>query len=85
MQKSRAIKKKLLKARIALGHTIQKILDISSLKKRLVHLEHSRQKREEIQEELRVLNKLAAHQARLVRHYESLTNQDGKKLPLRPQ
>ncbi|NBC08498.1 MAG: hypothetical protein GVY26_14995 [Bacteroidetes bacterium] len=67
----RSVKRRLIKARIALNHTIQKILDINRNRKRLTYSRQSSQREEIFNEELRVLNKMAENQARLVRHYEN--------------
>jgi len=66
----RSVKRRLIKARIALNHTIQKILDINRNRKRLTYSRRSGKREDIFNEELRVLNKMAENQARLVRHYE---------------
>jgi hypothetical protein len=72
--KKRSIKRRLIKARIALNHTIQKILDINRNRKRLTYSKKADERESSFNEELRVLNKMAENQARLIRHYEqSLT------------
>lgn len=73
--KKRSIKRRLIKARIALNHTIQKILDINRNRKRLTYSKQAAKREEVFNEELRVLNRMAENQARLVRYYEnSLTS-----------
>ena len=67
---TKSIKRRLLKAKITLNHTIHKILQINHSRKRLPYLEDGRFKERALNEELKVLNKIAAQQARLVRHYE---------------
>ena len=67
----RSVKRRLIKARIALNHTVQKILDINRNRKRLTYARQSGRKEEILNEELRVLNKMAENQARLIRHYEN--------------
>jgi len=67
----RSVKRRLIKSRIALNHTIQKILDINRNRKRLTYSRQSGKREEVFNEELRVLNKMAENQARLVRHYEN--------------
>lgn len=69
---SREIKRRLLKAKFTLQQTIQSILTINRKRKALDFLETEQvvEKSGELQEELKVLNKIAAHQARLVQHYE---------------
>lgn len=66
----RAIKRKLVKARMILNQTVQKILDVNHHRKRLQYLEDTRKKEAALGEELKVLNKIADYQARLIRHYE---------------
>jgi hypothetical protein len=66
----RSIKRKLVKARMILNQTLQKILDINHHRKRIQHLEDTRQREVALSEELKVLNKIANYQARLIRHYE---------------
>ena len=69
---SRTIIKKMLKAKDALNHTIQKILEINRKQKQLLQFKSELQKQQTLNEELRLLNKMAATQARIVRHYESM-------------
>jgi len=64
------MKRRLLRARITLNQTIQKILEINRKKKGLPYVKNLKQEQEVIYEELRVLNKIAEHQAKLIRHYE---------------
>lgn len=68
---TRSMKRRLLRARITLNQTIQKILDINKKKKTLPYNPNARQEVREINEELRVLNKIAEHQAKLIKHYET--------------
>jgi hypothetical protein len=67
---TRPMKRRLLRARITLNQTIQKILDINRKKKALPYVQNPQQEQEVIHEELRVLNKIAEHQAKLIKHYE---------------
>ena len=53
-----------------LNQTVQRILDINHTRKRLPYLEDKHKKEEALVEELKVLNKIADQQARLIRHYE---------------
>lgn len=78
--KSRIIKRRLVKARSALYQTIQKILDISRIKKTIPYAENPEVKEAGISEELWLLNKLAKQQAQLVRHYET-TLSENKMMP----
>ena len=66
-----SMKKRLLKAKMTLQHTLQKILDINRHRKRLPHYEDPAQREETLSQELKVLNKIAAQQAKLIRYYES--------------
>jgi len=69
---SKEIKRRLLKAKMTLHQTIQSILTINRKRKALDFLEQAQlnEKSSLLAEELRVLNKIAARQARLVQHYE---------------
>lgn len=69
----RSLKRKLLRARIKLNHTVDQILTINKNRKRLNYTPIPDAQREEqaLDEELKVLNKLAEQQARLVKHYET--------------
>ncbi|NRB53374.1 MAG: hypothetical protein HRU41_37310 [Saprospiraceae bacterium] len=66
----RTIKRRLVKARIALHQTIQKILDINRKKKELPHQEDVETKDAALNVELKVLNKIAEQQAMMVKKYE---------------
>lgn len=70
---TRTIKRRLLRARIKLNQTIQSILNINRTRKHLVHLDpvDAVDKSVSLQEELKVLNKIAANQAKLIQHYEN--------------
>lgn len=72
-----SMKRRLIRTRIALHQTIQKILDVNRSRKRLSFLDNPAQKEERLNEELRVLNKLAKQQALLVQHYESVLSGPG--------
>lgn len=67
---TRSMKRRLLRARITLNQTIQKILEINRKKKALPYLQNAREEQETMYEELKVLNKIAEHQAKLIKHYE---------------
>lgn len=69
----RSLKRKLLRARIKLNQTVDQILTINKNRKRLNYTPIPIAEREEeaLDEELKVLNKLAEQQARLVKHYET--------------
>jgi len=68
------IKRKILRTKILLGQTLQKILDINKKKKKLAYLENRTEIEENLQMELKVLNKIADQQFRLIKHYESNLN-----------
>jgi len=67
---SRSLKRKWLKTRIALRHTIEKILSINRKRKHIHYVSDSDEKRRQLEEELRVLNAIADNQARMLRTYE---------------
>lgn len=69
---NRTIIKKMLNAKKALDHTIEKILEINQKQKQRLQLKKQRQQL--FHEELRLLNKMAATQARIVQHYENMLN-----------
>jgi len=69
---SRTIIKKMLNAKKALNQTIQKILEINRKRKQRLLFENELQKQQKFNDELRLLNKMAASQARIVQHYESM-------------
>lgn len=71
---NRTIIKKMLNAKKALNHTIQKILDINRQRKQRLHYENEWQNQQAFNDELRLLNKMAATQARIVQHYENMLN-----------
>ncbi len=71
------IKKKWLETKIALSQTIQNILDLNHKKKYLSFLkkrkaEDAIEKEKALEEELRVLNKIAAQQAKMLKKYEAV-------------
>ncbi len=68
----RSMKRRLIRARIGLNQTIQKILDVNRNRKRLSYTENPDIREKSLNEELRVLNKVAKQQAMLVEHYESV-------------
>ena len=69
---TRSIKRRLLKAKMSLSNTIQKILDINQKKKVLSHMEDADPHKELLESELRILNKVAEHQANLIKGYEKV-------------
>lgn len=66
----RTIKHKWLKAKLALSQTMQRILAINRLRKILPTIPQSADHQKELQDELRLLNKLAQRQALIVQRYE---------------
>lgn len=67
---ARSIKLKLRKAKLTLNQTLQKILDINRLRKQLPNFDNAKQLQKQLKEELRILNKIVEHQAKLIRYYE---------------
>ena len=65
-----SIKKKLLRTKYALSHTVQKILEINKKRKNLSFFLNKTKKEEALQDDLELLNKLADKQARLIERYE---------------
>ena len=70
---TRTIKRKLIKARIKLNQTLTQILEINRIRKHLFHLDlgKAKAKEEALGEELKVLNKIVAQQAKLIQHYQT--------------
>lgn len=70
MQK-RSLKRKWLKTKIALSQTLQHILEINRNRKKLASLSINTAAAEQrLSEELKMLNKIADQQARLLERYE---------------
>lgn len=67
---ARSIKLKLRKAKLTLNQTLQKILDINRLRKQLPNFDNAKQLQKQLKEELRILNKIVEHQAKLIKYYE---------------
>lgn len=72
----RSIKRKLVRAKVALNTTIEKILDINRRRKRLQIYEDAAVKEEELNQELKLLNKIADRQAQLIKKYENSLAQE---------
>ena len=72
---TRSIKRRLIKAKISLHNTIQQILDINQQRKKLHFFKDAPQQKELLEDELRVLNKVAEHQAKLIKSYENVLSQ----------
>jgi hypothetical protein len=79
------MKRRLVRARIALNQTIHRILEINRKRKRLTFSTNPGEKEERLAEQLKVLNKTAEQQASLVRRYEThlalTTEQIGERAP----
>jgi len=67
---ARSIKLRLRKAKLTLNQTLQKILDINRLRKQLPNFDNAKQLQKQLKEELRILNKIVEHQAKLIKYYE---------------
>ncbi|MDX1667755.1 MAG: hypothetical protein R3350_11010 [Saprospiraceae bacterium] len=72
---NRTRKRKLLRAKIILNQTLQKILDINHKRKKLKYTSDPQTKNQSLSEELKVLNKVAAQQAKLIERYRSILGQ----------
>ena len=68
---TRLIKRRLLKAKMTLNQTIQKILDINRNRKKLPYFEDATLRRKNLELELKILNKLAEQQVTLIKRYEN--------------
>jgi hypothetical protein len=69
MKMSKSIKRRLYRAKNLLHQTINKILEINVQRKRMQEMSTQRGQ-DQWEDELRVLNKIAAQQAKLIRLYE---------------
>lgn len=67
----RSLKHRLRRARTRLSHTVNQILAINKNRKRLSQVGRPKAPEENLEEELKVLNKIAEQQAQLVKHYET--------------
>ena len=77
---TRLIKRRLLKAKMTLNQTIQKILDINRNRKKLPYFEDANLRRKNLELELKILNKLAEQQVTLIKRYETaLANKSVEK------
>lgn len=70
LMNQRSLKQRLLRTRIALKQTLNRILDINKKRKVLNALVDYQEHSAKLEDELRVLNQLAFNQASLVRKYE---------------
>lgn len=68
---NRSLKRRWLRTKMALGQTVDKILSINRRRKWLSSSADFANDMEEIDQELKVLNKIADHQARLLKKYET--------------
>ena len=67
----KSIKTKLVRAKVALNTTIEKILDINRKRKKLQLYDNLTVEEDELNQELKLLNKIADQQAKLIRKYET--------------
>jgi len=67
----RSIKRRLIRTKIRLNQTIQQILEINRNRKRLPYHQNAAVVKEDLEEKLKVLNRTAEQQAKLIKHYES--------------
>ncbi len=68
---NRSLKRRWLRTKMALSQTVEKILSINRRRKWLSSSAGFANDMEEIDQELKVLNKIADHQARLLKKYET--------------
>ena len=68
---SRSMKRRLIRARIKLNQTIHQILQINRNRKKLPYHQNANEVKEGMDEQLKVLNKIAEQQAKLIQHYEA--------------
>lgn len=69
------MKRRLIRAKIKLNQTIHQILEINRKRQKLPYLQNANQQKVAMDQELKVLNKIAEHQAKLVQHYENKVEQ----------
>ncbi len=81
----RSLKRRLLRARIALNNTVYTILNINKKRKNLQYKEDAQIEQNKLNEELKILNKLAAQQQTLVRRYEKELSLQAESLTDTPQ
>ena len=79
---NRNLKVKLTQAKKKLNQTIQHILEINRHRKRIPNFSGYKEKAASKEEELKVLNKIAAQQARIIRHYESALDGEPTSRPV---
>ncbi|MEM6378162.1 MAG: hypothetical protein AAF705_08110 [Bacteroidota bacterium] len=65
------MKRRLIRARIKLNQTIQQILEINRSRKKLPYYRNATDLKSNMDERLKVLNKIAEQQAKLIKHYEA--------------
>lgn len=68
---TRSMKRRLIRARIKLNQTIQQILEINRSRKKLPFYRNATDLKSSMDERLKVLNKIAEQQAKLIKHYET--------------
>ena len=82
---TRSMKRRLIRARIKLNQTIQQILEINRNRKKLPFQQNATQVKEGMDEELKVLNKIAEQQAKLIQHYEARLANDTDSSDSKPE
>lgn len=73
------IKRRLLRARVVLNQAIRQILEINRIRKQLPFFQNREAKEKEIEQELKLLNKIAQQQAVLIKKYEEELETTGWK------
>jgi hypothetical protein len=67
---TKKIKRRLLRARVVLNQVIRQILEINRTRKQLPFFQNRAAKEKEMEQELKLLNKIAQQQAVLIKKYE---------------
>ena len=70
MTLTKSAKRKLLRTRIALRQTVYRILRINRERRKIPYSQNPEARQQKINEELKMLNKIAEKQAKLVQLYE---------------
>ena len=67
-----SIKHKLIRARIALKHTVEKLLDINKERTKLQKSESKLNQTVELAAEVKLLNRIIRHKVRMIQKYEAV-------------
>lgn len=67
---SRSVKRKLIRAKMSLNQTLQQILEINRNRRKLPYHPNASLAKSVMDERLRVLNRTAEHQAKMIQHYQ---------------